>query len=302
MRRDMAKKATTSNNKKSPISTARLSNRLLSKLYRDLPQGVATSLIAPIYRRLPASKPLPHLIHCIGDSHVSFFSGEDRMQPLWPVDSNQLIPIFKSYRLGPVLAYNLCKRRTRSGGREKLFSLLMNHIPPLSRILLCFGEIDCRVHLPKQVQMSNRLLNEIVRECVERYFSVVMEVKRLDYRLTLWNVIPSTLQENTDHVEYAPVGGCMLRNDISRLFNDMLRQLASTEEIEFISIFDSLVDSNGMTDTSYYADEIHLSQRAMPLTLGEISRCMPEFTDRCSDLMSNYGKAASHFSERLANL
>ena len=47
------------------------------------------------------------MIHCIGDSHSSVFSGEEKMQDVWPERSNDTIDFFRSYRIGPATAYNL---------------------------------------------------------------------------------------------------------------------------------------------------------------------------------------------------
>ena len=47
------------------------------------------------------------MIHFIGDSHASIFSGNYDMQPIWPDRSNDILPNFKSYRIGPATAYKL---------------------------------------------------------------------------------------------------------------------------------------------------------------------------------------------------
>ena len=85
-------------------------------------------------------------IYCVGDSHVSFFSGVNLIQPLFPEKSIDYYPYFKTARLGPALAYNLCEEGTQSLGREKLFDFLQKrHVSDC--ILLSFGEIDCRAHI-----------------------------------------------------------------------------------------------------------------------------------------------------------
>ena len=33
------------------------------------------------------------MIYCIGDSHASFFGGIDKMQPIWPEKSNNILQI-----------------------------------------------------------------------------------------------------------------------------------------------------------------------------------------------------------------
>jgi len=123
-------------------------------------------------------------IYCIGDSHASFFSGYDRIQLGWPNKTfNKKYFFLKSYRLGPVLAYNLCKFKTRSRGREKLLYILTHLIPLGSKVLFCFGEIDCRAHLLRQSEIQKRDIYDIVRECVDRYFSVIKDKKKKDLML-----------------------------------------------------------------------------------------------------------------------
>lgn len=212
------------------------------------------------------------IIHCIGDSHVDFFSGQDTVQRGWPIPSNDMIPFFKTYCIGPVLAYNLCKEKARTKGREILFFILET-IPHGSSILLCFGEIDCRAHLLKQCANQQRDLESIVRECTNRYFGVIQEIKAMGYRPIVWNVIPSTMRTDLYSSGFPVSGTCLERNQVAMLFNQCLRILCGLAEILFISIFDKLVDESGLTRTDYYRkDGQHLSQKAMPLALREFNK------------------------------
>ena len=211
------------------------------------------------------------IIYCIGDSHVSFFAGRDTIQPLWPARSEDSIPFFRSFRLGPVLAYNLCKTGTTTKGREALLDVL-KAIPGGSTVLLCFGEIDCRAHMLKQSIQQRRSLENIVSECVDRYFGVVQEIRSMGYQPVVWNAIPSTTRDDMHSLVNFPVyGTCLERNHITRLFNQYLSTLTESEGIKFISIFDELVNEHGLTRTEYYQQErIHLSQKAMPLTIQKL--------------------------------
>jgi len=216
-------------------------------------------------------------IYCIGDSHVSFFSGEDNTQPLWPKPSQDRLPFFKSFRLGAILAYNLVEYNTQMKGREILFTLLdrgipvpERSIPPESNVLLCFGEIDCRAHLLKQAEQQKRPVESVVEECANRYFSVAQEVKRLGYDVFLWNVIPSTRFEFVGNKEFPTYGACLERNYVTRLFNDNLDAACATNDITFVSIFDQLLALDGLTNMDFYRDKVHLSQKAMPLALNAL--------------------------------
>jgi len=213
------------------------------------------------------------VIHCIGDSHVSVFSGQKEMQPVWPKKSNNIIPFFKSYRLGPVLAYNLCKSDTRSKGRDKLFSVLKK-IPKKDTVLLCFGEIDCRVHLLKQSELQNRNIKEIVKECVDRYLLVILEIKKMGYKTIVFNVIPSAPSFKSNNPQFPTYGSCVERNKVTTIFNEELKNKLKIKSIPFISIFDKLVDKKMMTKTKYLQDGVHLNQKAIPLIIEKINYTM----------------------------
>lgn len=68
---------------------------------------------------------LSQVIHCIGDSHVSLFSGFDAIAPYWPREAPSSISVFKLYHLGPVLAYNLMAEKSTTNSKAKLTEILM---------------------------------------------------------------------------------------------------------------------------------------------------------------------------------
>lgn len=214
------------------------------------------------------------VIHCIGDSHASFFSGCNEMQPEWPGQAKNTIPLFRAYRLGPVVAYNLCKAGTKTQGREKLFAILAG-IPQNSIVLLCFGEIDCRVHMIRQAEKQNRDVVEIAEECAQRYFLVIKEIQR-NFDVIVWNVIPSSRKDEIHNMEFPSCGTSAERNKATFSFNTTLNELLQAEQVKLLSLFDDLLDEEGNTNQYYYGDAIHLSQRAMPLVVSKIQQLYPE--------------------------
>lgn len=190
------------------------------------------------------------------------------MQPIWPERSKDTIPSLKSYRLGAVLAYNLCESDTSTNGKEKLYSVL-KEIPKKSIVLFCFGEIDCRVHLLKQAEKNNTSLDDITRKCAERYFSAIIPFKD-DYKIILWAVIPSTPSETVIDARYPHFGSNRERNEITKIFNSYLKKLADVHGFSFVSIFNDLLLTDGKTNEAFYTDKVHLSQRAMPIAVKRI--------------------------------
>ncbi len=215
------------------------------------------------------------VIHCIGDSHCSFFSGCNKIQPKWPQESEQKIQFFKVYRLGAVLAYNLCKLGTRMKGRENLLSILNNVIPPKSKVLLCFGEIDCRAHILVQASLQRKSYKEVTDICVDRYFSVIKEVQEKGFEVIVWNVIPSAPVNTIGNREYPVYGTCYERNMVTKYFNECLERKLDKEDIHFINIFDHLVSEDGITKQHCLYDTVHLAQNAMPFVFDELAKKFP---------------------------
>jgi hypothetical protein len=217
---------------------------------------------------------MDNTIHCIGDSHASFFSGRNSMQPVWPDRSADTLPFFTSYRLGAVLAYSLPDLNTTMRGREKLIQIL-DQLPRGSRVLFGFGEIDCRVHLLKQVEKQSEDIETVVKNCVERYIGAIAELKR-DFQIIIWGVIPSTTAKETTNVRFPQYGSCLERNKVTKIFNKHLENLAHKHGFLFVTVFDQLVHKNGLTNDAYYIDQVHLSQRAMPFTIRALARVIPD--------------------------
>ena len=214
------------------------------------------------------------IIHCVGDSHANFFTGYDEPQPEWPGSGiKHRYEFFRCYRIGPALAYNLREYNTTTNGREKLWTLI-DLLERGSRLMFCFGEIDCRAHIALRAEKEGRTHEEVVRSVVDRYVSVILEVKRLGLIPLVWNVIPSAPTDINSRITVPPEhrfhGTASERNDITRRFNSYLRELVQREGIYFLDLFDDLFLADGTVDLSFYRDEIHLSQKAMPLVLARL--------------------------------
>jgi hypothetical protein len=212
------------------------------------------------------------IIHCVGDSHASFFSGYDKIQLEYPETTTVKYSFFRSYRLGAVLAYNVNRTGTKEAGKEKFLQLL-EAVPKNAKLLLCYGEIDCRCHLVKQALKQNLSFQSVVESCVNEYFIFVDKLLEKGYKVSLWNVIPSS---NSDNNEFPTVGSIRQRNECTKIFNSLLDEGCKERGIAFISIQFYLMDKNFNTKSVYLFDQIHLGQIAMPYTIREIGKFFPE--------------------------
>ncbi|HTJ78604.1 MAG TPA: hypothetical protein VL357_06370 [Rariglobus sp.] len=221
------------------------------------------------------------VVYCIGDSHVCFFSGRNVIHRDWPNESDDQLPWFKTYRLGSALAYNLPRHGTKTRGRERLFEVLDTKVPPGARVLLSFGEIDCRAHLIKQAQLKGVSIETVVELCLDEYFKVVREVVARGFQVIVYNVVPS--RQSTvgggalkDADPFVTTGTWRERNRAARLFNESARRRCADCGGRFLENFSHLIDERGKTIQWYFWDSIHLSQRAMPATLEAFRALCPE--------------------------
>lgn len=191
------------------------------------------------------------------------------MHKEWPEYREK--PPFRSYNIGPALAYNLCKEGTTTRGREKLFDILCE-IPKGSNVLLVFGEIDCRAHLGKQADIQKRYISTVIDECVDRYFSVVLEIKRMGLDVGIFGAVPQTDFGRYGRKSRCPsYGTCIERNWITQRFNEKLLSLAISQSVLYMDVFDELTDENMMPRLEYFADFTHLNQKAFPMVANKIT-------------------------------
>jgi hypothetical protein len=206
------------------------------------------------------------MIHCIGDSHSSVFSGEEKMQDVWPERSNDTTQYFRSYRIGPATAYNLS---------TKIYIIddIINHVGISKEkdiILLCFGEVDVRAHLIKQANIQNKSFDEVCEECVDNYIKGIKILKNKGFNIAVWGVIAS-FNESVKNYIGPSFGTNLERNQVTKIFNNLLNERLKNFNIPFVSIFEEMLNPDGTTNPIYLDDwedcHIHLSQRAMPLIM-----------------------------------
>lgn len=198
------------------------------------------------------------MIHCIGDSHSSIFSGTEVMQPVWPMRSSDKLKNFRSYRIGPATAYQL----------ESKIPILNQIVNLLDKekdsLLFCFGEVDIRAHLKKQIDLQKKSVKEIVKECVDRYIRTILYYKSLGINVMVWGPIASW--DITNPYSGPSFGSCLERNEITKEFNDYIKSLCEVYSIPFFTIYYDMLLPNGKTNT-YYLDKtgIHLNDNSLEL-------------------------------------
>lgn len=202
------------------------------------------------------------MIHVVGDSHACFFNGIDEI-----THGEYTNFPFKTHHENAPLAYNLGKLNTTCKAKETI-SELIKRISIDDCILFSLGEVDCRYHIKNQSIKQNKDIKDIVIDCVDKYISAIKEINFLNQRVGVWAPIASTYLSEKEASQYVWIlGDCIERNNLTKIFNYHLEQKCKQFNISFFCIFPSLINENGETKKEYYMDTVHLSQKAMSITL-----------------------------------
>ena len=207
------------------------------------------------------------MIYCFGNSHVSIFSGTNVMVPIWPDRSVDTLPDFRTFRIGPVTAYQAVKHlhKIRIILEETDFNIKED------TLLFVFGEVDIRAHIVEQSKKQDILVDVITKDVVKRYFEAIGTMHLLEYNIAVFGCIAGfKLKEGGQKPPWPHSGTCKERNRITKIFNDQLEYRCSATNIPFISVFEEMLKSDGETKVKYLDTDgagCHATTRMLPLIL-----------------------------------
>lgn len=204
------------------------------------------------------------VIYCIGDSHSNIFSGHNKMQPIWPISHKDLLAGLRAFRVGPALAYNLVNENSTTGGRKKILSIL-DEIPINSKILLCFGEIDCRKHIVKQAEKQSVSIDSVAQKVAQNYIKFAKELIKTGYKVCILAATPTTKYDlSRTQMSY---GTYAQRYEATSALNKYLEIYCEEDSLIFANPNALLLTRTKTPKIRYYVDSIHLSQFALPIIL-----------------------------------
>jgi hypothetical protein len=177
-------------------------------------------------------------IYVIGDSHALRFKDKS----------------FITKEIVYATAHNLIENDSTSKGREKTLEYLET-IDKTSKIVLAFGEIDCRSHILKH----NDDAFEGVVDTVDRYFQFILEVWKKGWKnLIIFAPVTST-PWTFELGEFPTEGSVRDRNHVTYMFGKYLEDKCNKHGLMFVSIFDDLLLKQFEPNPDFYQnDHIHI--------------------------------------------
>jgi len=152
----------------------------------------------------------------------------------------------------------------RIGRDNIIINFDKNNIKPNDTICLLYGEVDCRCHVKKQVNLG-RKENEVVESLVEDYFKTINNnVNTIEnsnnIKVIIFGVIPTTRQHELEKIngpithEFPFVGTDEDRVRITNYMNILLEKYAINNNYYYFYPYDYCTNADGtlifeMSDT-----------------------------------------------------
>jgi len=199
------------------------------------------------------------VIHTIGDSHAKPFIYQ------WP---------FHVHHISQATAYNLVKENsfTKSNMYLKLFLSKIDKKRDV--VFLVFGEIDARVHIYLQYGKSGKTvsIDSIIDSTVQRYGQVMRQLKDEGFTVCIHGIPPAASKEFITALPFS--GRPRERSEISRKFNEKLREYCSSIGVTYVDVQSIASDDNGFIKKYYLADEVHCNRRIVPFARRTIAEAL----------------------------
>ena len=220
---------------------------------------------------------------CLGDSNTMFFAGAERLRfiryrrsafwkPHWINRGLDLLPCFRVFHVGPATAWKAGDFGSSTRSREKIEILLKKDIKPGSKVLMSFGEIDCRIHMAKAVK-GGADLEEVVEKTAAKFVKLPQAIKARGFKPIVWGppqIIPK--DEKLSSPTFPFIGSWELRRDITYAYIARLREHCEKAGITFLSVAGKYHEPMEKAERALFHDGTHLSQRLMPMALAELEK------------------------------
>ncbi len=143
---------------------------------------------------------------------------------------------------------------------------LMRILIPLQdkELVFCFGEVDVRLHIKYKHEQLGVAIEELIDATAKRYISYVAKLRNQDYRIHVFNVVPTGdfLGDDAEKwkkgLQYPFTATYEERKHYTELLNAAYAANCTELQIPFINIYQNLVDEMGKRKKELVFDFAHL--------------------------------------------
>ena len=143
------------------------------------------------------------------------------------------------------------------------------------------GEIDCRVFFETKIEYyksisSSKDRTEIIESVVNKYFNLLYDVYGKNHKLIFWGPVASyPNKQSSEYLGFHPDSQFFQpgsytnkeRNELTKIFNERLKQLCDEKDVLFLTMFYDMLDENYNTKAEMTDGIIHLHVDTKPLVM-----------------------------------
>jgi hypothetical protein len=201
-------------------------------------------------------------IHVVGNSHSHSFTGSN----LSTYGRGEKEGIkWDSYNLGPLSSQDFLKYKL------PLFDKVSrdNGFAQGDRILLTFGEAECRryalrnVNRDSQDDFSDSELKEILEPFIRDAQVSIDQIEARKFLPIVWGGHAASWVDPKDQINMPTLGTPEIRNRLSRLWHNSMREFAKERGYAFFSMLPVTLRSDNSCDLDLLVDPVHLKFEAV---------------------------------------
>ena len=183
------------------------------------------------------------MIYIYGDSHA-YFS-------------------FKNLNIPHIDKHNSSITMFRIGRDNHIINLNNNQHTDNDIIVLCYGEVDCRCHIQKQINLGNNE-DDIIFNLVNKYFTTISSNIKIYKYIIIVGIIPPT-EENTYYKIHGPithefpfVGTDTDRVRFTLKANNLIKKYCTKYEYIYFNPYDYYTQENGCLKPEFSDTIVHI--------------------------------------------
>jgi hypothetical protein len=170
------------------------------------------------------------MIYIFGDSHANFN--------------------FKNLNINNINLYQNSITMYRIGRDKQIINFDNNYNNKDNIFILCYGEVDCRNHIGKQILLG-RELTEICENLVFEYIDTIKKTIHTFNKIILCSIIPPMKKELYEIIhgpithEFPFIGDDNQRVTYTKLVNGLLKKYCEVNNFIFLDIYDHYCEVDG---------------------------------------------------------
>ena len=116
-----------------------------------------------------------------------------------------------------------------------------------SFVVFCFGEIDIRCHIKKQIEIQGKKENEVINNLISEYVNYISRQKKIFKKIGILSITPpASVVWASQNNDYPFMGTDYDRARYTIKANGILKKMCAENDISFIDVHRKYSDEKGM--------------------------------------------------------